>query len=82
LTVIRGIVSTLLDVLQQNYSGAHIQHHPNYSTGNEQQQRFLQQQQQIPSRISVVHSHHQSPHQIQPNLSASMGVGVSNQVCF
>uniref|UniRef100_A0A914M3C3 Transcription initiation factor TFIID subunit 12 n=2 Tax=Meloidogyne TaxID=189290 RepID=A0A914M3C3_MELIC len=69
-----------LHVLQQNYSGAHIQHHPNYSTGNEQQQRFLQQQQQIPSRISVVHSHHQSPHQIQPNLSASMGVGVSNQV--
>uniref|UniRef100_A0A915N743 Transcription initiation factor TFIID subunit 12 n=1 Tax=Meloidogyne javanica TaxID=6303 RepID=A0A915N743_MELJA len=69
-----------LHVLQQNYSGAHIQHHPNYSTGNEQQQRFLQQQQQIPSRISVVHSHHQSPHQLQPNLSASMGIGVSNQV--
>uniref|UniRef100_A0A915MZJ6 Transcription initiation factor TFIID subunit 12 n=1 Tax=Meloidogyne javanica TaxID=6303 RepID=A0A915MZJ6_MELJA len=69
-----------LHVLQQNYSGAHMQHHPNYSTGNEQQQRFLQQQQQIPSRISVVHSHHQSSHQLQPNLSASMGVGVSNQV--
>ncbi|KAL7070548.1 hypothetical protein ACQ4LE_010407 [Meloidogyne hapla] len=67
-----------LHVLQQNYSGAHIQHHPPYSIGNEQQQRFLQHQQQMPSRTSVVHSHHQSHNQIQPNLSANMGVGVPN----